>query len=250
LWKHFETAEGKRLETRIIEKVEASKGPDAWEFRTYQWNDAGDDVTEVIDGAENVLGTDHDIPAVEDCTECHSGGDNNAMGMAPLGPDQLTDAALGFSAIQLNHADSDTTLTSLMNDGWLSDAIATSDATIPGDATAQAALGYMHANCGHCHGGERPHGNMVVWIPVGTPTVEATTTYLDTVGVSVGPTMGMGLQDMPGTRIVAGDPTNSAIPWRMGKRTDDDAPMPPLATEVVDDDGLAAVEAWIVALGG
>jgi hypothetical protein len=61
--------------------------------------------------------------------------------------------------------------------------------------------------------------------------------------------MSTGLEEMPDIRILPGDPDNSAIPWRMGKRTDDDAPMPPIATEVVDDEGLAAVEAWIVALG-
>ncbi len=249
MWKHFATEAGVRLETRRIEKVADQDGPDGWEFETYVWNEAGDDVTAVEDGATNVLGTDHDIPSIMDCSNCHSGGANGMMG-APLDPEQYRDTPLGFSAIQLNHDGSDTTLTSLAADGWFDGTVSTTDAVMPGDATAQAALGYLHANCGHCHGGAEPAKNMTLWIEVGTPTVEASTTYQNTVDQMTDPApMSMGLEELPAFRIVPGDPDNSAVPWRMRQRTDDDAPMPPLATEVVDEQGVAAVEAWIVALG-
>jgi hypothetical protein len=61
-----------------------------------------------------------------------------------------------------------------------------------------------------------------------------------------------GLEDMPEIRIVAGDSANSALVWRMQQRRDgneeDDAPMPPLASDVVDDEAVTAVSAWIDSL--
>jgi hypothetical protein len=44
-----------------------------------------------------------------------------------------------------------------------------------------------------------------------------------------------------------GDPAQSAIAHRMGAR-DSLVQMPPLASEVVDEMGVAAIEAWITAL--
>jgi len=106
-WKHFETPSGVRLETRVIEKTSDQLGVEGWDFQTYIWNEAGNDVTPVTDGLENVLGTGHDIPAIEDCSECHSGGANQRN--ASLSQDELLDLALGFGAIQLNHEVSETT---------------------------------------------------------------------------------------------------------------------------------------------
>ncbi|MEM7151532.1 MAG: hypothetical protein AAF799_01775 [Myxococcota bacterium] len=249
-WKHFISQEGVFLETRRFEKTIDTRGPDGWTFATYVWNEEGDDVEAVVNGAENVLGSDHDIPSVADCTQCHSGGASGmTMGPGPM-QDELTDVPLGFSAIQLNHDGSDTTLSSLDADGWLDGTVSTTDAVMPGDATATEALGYLHANCGHCHGGSSPAGGMTLWVDVGTATVEESTTYQNTVDVPTGEAPGMGLEDLPDLRIAPGDPENSALPWRMSRRTMDDAPMPPLATEVVDDDGVDAVEAWITSLGG
>jgi hypothetical protein len=48
-------------------------------------------------------------------------------------------------------------------------------------------------------------------------------------------------------QIAPGDPDRSVVVLRMRARGDD-AQMPPLATEVVDAAGLAAVSAWIAAL--
>ncbi|MGH1343697.1 MAG: hypothetical protein ACRBN8_19220 [Nannocystales bacterium] len=243
LWKHFETADGARLETRRIEKMSDDVGPGAWAFETFEWNEAGDAVTAVMNGSENVLGTDHDIPAVADCSQCHNGGEGG-MG----GGGATHDAVLGFSALQLNHDDTDVTLDSLAADGLLTTAVASADAVIPGDATAEAALGVLHANCGHCHGGDTPSGGMRLFVTVGHDAVTQTPTYIDTVGVDIGMSAVMGIPDY---RILAGSPADSAVPWRMGQRDGGGmgaAQMPPLATEVVDDEGVAAVDAWINSL--
>ncbi len=243
LWKHFETTGGLRVETRRIEKVSDDVGPDAWVFETFEWNEAGDAVEAVVNGSENVLGTDHDIPAVADCAECHNGGEDG-MG----GGGATHDAVLGFSALQLNHEDTDVTLASLSDDGLLSAAVPVAAAVIPGDATAEAALGVMHANCGHCHGGDTPSGGMRLFVTVGHDAVTETPTYIDTVGVEIGMSPVVGIPDY---RILGGSVADSAVPWRMGQRDGDGmgaAQMPPLATEDVDDDGVAAVEAWINSL--
>ncbi len=246
-WKHFQTEDGRRLETRVLEKTADVKGEPGWAFETYVWNEAGDDVTRVTEGLRDVLGTQHDIPEEDDCAECHSGGDNDWE--ASLGQDELLDLALGFGAIQLNHGGSDTTLESLTSDGWLSGSVSVADAVIPGDATARAALGYLHANCGSCHGGGKPAKRLTMSVPVGTPRVEDTPTYQGNVDEATDLNdRARGLEEMPTTRIVPGDPDNSALVWRMKQRTGDDAPMPPLATDVVDEQGVEAVVAWIESL--
>lgn len=238
---------GVRLETRLLEKVDLAAGPGAWDMRVFAWNLDQDAVTEVTLAADperqNVLGTDHDIPSAAQCTECHSG---------------TRDAVAGFSAIQLNHADAGTTLQNLMDEGLLTDAIALTDAVIPGDATARAGLGYLHVNCGHCHHAPLPVSppdtemchtlacvtGLHMWMDVGTPSVEMSATYLTAVNqpstffVATAP-----------CRIHPGMPGSSVIIARMSVRGEI-ARMPPLATEIVHSEGVTAVSAWISTLSG
>ncbi len=246
-WKHFETAEGMRLETRVIEKVADLRGEAGWAFETYAWNEAGDDVERVTRGRRDVLGTDHDIPAEDDCSECHSGGENQRD--ASLPQDELLELALGFGAIALNHNGSNTTLETLWAAGRLSDEISTVDAVVPGNDTAREALGYLHVNCGSCHGGGAPSKDMNLVVPVGLTAVEDTPTYQQTIDQPTDPdSRADGIEEMPTTRITPGEPDQSAIVWRMQQRGDDDAQMPPLATNVVHEAGVAAVVAWIESL--
>lgn len=247
-WKHFATPEGARLETRVIEKTANLRGTEGWSFETYVWNAAGNDVVPVTAGLRDVLGTAHDIPAVDDCSECHSGGANRRD--ASLGQDELLDVALGFGAIQLNHdGGAETTLEALMADGRLSEVIPLTSAVIPGDATARAALGYLHGNCGSCHGGAAPAKDLSMFIAVDTATVEATGTFQGTVNRRTDPNWrATGLQGMPRVRVVPGDADNSALVWRMMRRGDDDAQMPPLATDIVDRAAVAKISDWINSL--
>ena len=244
LWKRFETDDGVRLETRVVEKVDDLKGEVGWTFETYAWNEAGDAVEGLTRGRRDVLGTDHDIPEVDACAECHSGGANQHE--SRLSQADLLDLPLGFGAIALNHTDSETTLASLSADGWLSHDLALEDAVVPGDETARDALGYLHVNCGSCHGGGEPAKDMTLAVPVGHSRVEDTPTYQQTVGHPTDDdSRRSGIEDMPPVRITPGDPSQSAIVWRMRQRDRTDAQMPPLATDVVHDAGVAAVSAWI-----
>ena len=58
-----------------------------------------------------------------------------------------------------------------------------------------------------------------------------------------------GLENMPSIRIVPGNDQESAFVWRMKQRSgddeDDDAQMPPLGTEQVDNTGVDIVSRWI-----
>ena len=248
LWKHFQTGEGKRLETRVLTKVEPLQGPDAWLFETYVWNELGDTVTSIREGQRDVLGTSHDIPRLRDCDDCHSGGKNKRD--VHLEGGDYSDVALGFDAIQLNHDDSPTTLIGLIDQGLLSHRFNPAGAVIPGDVIAKQALGYLHGNCGSCHGGAAPAKDVVMRVPVNVMTVQETPTYLTNVGQMTNPgERATGLENLPSVRIVPGDAQESALVWRMKQRSgedeDDDAQMPPLATEQVDHTGVDIVSRWI-----
>ena len=82
-----------------------------------------------------MLGTEHDVPEQADCKTCHN---------------EMQDFVLGFSALQLSHDQGGVNLASLIEGERLSAPPAT-PFTIPGDAAARGALGYLHANCGTCH---------------------------------------------------------------------------------------------------
>lgn len=87
-------------------------------------------------------------------------------------------------------------------------------------------------------------------ISIGAPTVQETPTYLTNVGQMTNPgERATGLEDMPSRRIVPGNDQESALVWRMKQRSgddeDDDAQMPPLGTEQVDNTGVDIVSRWI-----
>lgn len=62
---------------------------------------------------------------------------------------------LGFSAVQLAGSEPPLSLDALARAGRLTQ-VPERAPTIPGSALDRAALGYLHANCGHCHNRQRP----------------------------------------------------------------------------------------------
>jgi hypothetical protein len=139
LWKEF-TRDGVRVETRMLAKV----GPadDDWIAAAYLWDDDDKDATLALDGIVNARGTAHDVPAAAQCMGCHGG---------------TMSRALGFSAMQLPwHTDNgDVSLESLRDAHRLTQA-PSAPFSLPGNAETQRALGYLHANCAHCHNQQRP----------------------------------------------------------------------------------------------
>lgn len=217
LFKEFSLA-GKRLETRLV--VRTGTGDTDYWMGAFLWNDDESDAKLAVDGADNVLGTEHDVPASKRCYTCHDG---------------VPGRILGFSAVQL----------SAIPNALLSDP-PKSVYHPPGDAAAQQALGYLHANCGHCHnpmGSARPDTDMDLQLRVSDDTVEGTNTYQTSVGVMLQYFDQSGLM----LRIEPGKPEQSAIVYRMNERGDR-RQMPPIATEQIHKQGVAWVKAWIATL--
>lgn len=227
--------DGVRLETRLLEKTDPGVGLGAWDMRAYAWNEAQNAVEDVTNQhagiRENVLGTDHNIPSGADCVRCHGG----------------LDVVNGFSAIMLNHDGGGVTLQTLIDDSLLTQPISPADAEVPGDPTAVEALGYLHANCGHCHreNSSDPLASsrgLWMWLNVGTSSVETADAYVTAVGE-------IAEFSHPGApcRIHPGHPDTSLILARMEDR-DGLLQMPPLATKHVHTEGVNAVRAWIATL--
>ena len=221
-WKEF-SRDGTRLETRLLWKTE-----DGWIHVAYAWNEAQTEAIATTRGAEDVLGTQHDIPTRIECRECHQGA---------------ADTLLGVSALQLAHDGQGLTLEQLEADGRLTDAPPAGLARP--DTLEWNALGYLHANCGTCH---NPRGkgfervDIELWLRASELEVTSTRAYVTCVGVAIEQTTG---DDT--ARIAPGLPEDSALITRMRLRGEEEA-MPPIASERTDDAGIALVEQWIESL--
>ncbi len=227
VWKEF-TVGSVRVETRLQYKAGPNKAD--WVMIAYQWRSDLRNADAVPGGVQNARGTAHDIPSTEDCLFCHG---------------NMKDSLLGVSAIQLSHSLPGMTLMSLVNDNRLSSPPPT-PFTIPGDLVAEGALGYLHANCGTCHNPASDVSALTglrLWESTGAlDTVENTIAYRTTVGQPNGA--------LPQFHVIEpGDPDRSELVLRMSVRgTASPTQMPPLATEVVDLEGVAKVRAWIESL--
>lgn len=243
-WKTF-SAGSKVIETRMLHRF--GSGALDWTYAAYQWpadaNSAALDPSQaklVPDvGLKDANGTTHDIPSVGQCKQCHNG---------------LPEKVLGFGAIQLSHTaqGSDVDIESISNLGWLS-VPAAQGFKPPGNAVQQAALGYLHGNCGGCHSEitPQPPGNPQLLRLMVAQTDYATS---DAVTSTVGVTTVSGRPQITGKpRIAPMDPTNSSILIRMKSRVPPDDPntaaglqMPPLGTELADTDGgIKLITDWV-----
>ena len=223
VWKEFSRG-GVRVETRLLQKV--GPGPEDWVPMAYLWNDSRTDANAVADGVIDALGTQHNVPAATECMGCHGGRESRL---------------LGFSAIQLSHAGppGGLNLRELTRRNLLS-APPPGDFVVPGDERAKAALGYLHANCSHCHNQNRPQGDgLRCFDPRNTidfslrvedlGSVEQTATYRTAIG----------------SVVERGNPSGSEVIRRASSRGGIETSMPPLGTEDVDNHGISLLQAWI-----
>ncbi|HKQ72001.1 MAG TPA: hypothetical protein VJT73_21800 [Polyangiaceae bacterium] len=230
-WKEF-SYRGKRIETRYLEKT-----PDGDWFRTTYRFDADESTAkELTSGELHVPGTDHDsyeIPTQIDCGSCHVG---------------RRDGILGFEAIALSSEKATGLTFGLLKRLGLIENAPERPLIVPGGATERAALGYLHMNCGvACHNENREafawwSGLHMRLEAEDLGSVIATNTWKTAVGVtsySVAPDRKHFF-----ARIAPGEPSKSAIPYRDAER-ETLLQMPPLATHVIDREGLAIVRKWI-----
>ncbi len=246
LWKEFAFG-GQPVETRYIERR-----ADGWLYAAYQWTaDGGNAVLVSSRGQGGTFplggGRSHAIPSVTDCRVCHE------LGRTPV---------IGFSLLQLSpdrdpgalHAEPgapDLDLADLVAAGLLVGLppafLETPPRISARDETERVALGYMHGNCGHCHNADGPLRNLGLALRhVSGAAVEpglATTVGKPIVDPAPGQTSDAVL------RIAPGDPARSALAQRVGSRWAA-LQMPPLGTEVVDEDAYKLIRKWIAELGG
>jgi hypothetical protein len=241
IYKTF-SVNGKKIETRVMEKVEPGASYDSWIFTAYAWQADQHTIIAAPAGETNWLGSGHDIPSQDLCAKCHTM--------------QGLDAVNGFGALLLNHAeDGGLTLKQLLDQKRLTNGngaapnVSLQNATFPGDAVTKAGLGYLHANCGNCHGGDSPRANMSLWSTVGT------TSLTDTGFMKTTPCLCLqkwtGRRNKSGVpfelRVAPGHSALSGVIGRMRVRGVNEQ-MPPYATNDVDNDGVADVSALIDSL--
>ena len=150
---------------------------------------------------------------------------------------------LGFSAIQLPRrgAPDQLGLDDLDRLGIVSHPVAGIDNDLPGSTLEQSALGYLHANCAHCHNQARPpraadalrcfdpERPFSFALRIGElGHVDQTATY----------------RTVRGNMIAPGDVEGSVVIMRVRSR-DEWWGMPALGTETVDAEGVALLEQWI-----
>jgi hypothetical protein len=221
---------GVPLETRLIERIADTGDPrrDFW-MGSFVWLPDGSDAVFRAEGAVNINGTDHDAPAADKCETCHIGE-----------PGRL----LGFSAVQLSGS-AVFSLRDAKDLGILSQPPPLDDYGLPGDPPVRAALGYLHANCGHCH---NPSGhswssttmNLRAFASERGLAPEQTTIWQNTVNVPLQSFMKPGFAK----RVVPASPDTSALLYRMSVRIEMEE-MPPLATKHEDPTGVGVIRAWI-----
>jgi hypothetical protein len=242
-WKEFRFS--RRAETRFIEHT-----AQGWQYAAYAWSE---DESEALLAPERGIphgalirdGVRHDIPSRSDCKSCHEGS-----------PSRI----LGFSTLQLS-ADRDpnaphaeplsngmVTLRTLVARGLvrgLPGHLADGAPRIAAESsTARAAIGYLHANCGHCHtlSGELASLKFSLQYPLAAPPSAhppALATTLGQISKFVPSSW-----DAPGDRVVAGQPDRSVLALRMASRNPV-AQMPPFGSRIVDDEAVALIRRWI-----
>ena len=231
LWKEFSVT-GQRVETRLLYKSGSSD--DDWIALSYVWNDAQSEAVAAPWGVVNARG-DHDVPAAGECMACHGGRKGRV---------------LGFSAVQLAEpadpppsagAPAALDLHELIAEQRLSSA-PSAPLSVPGNEVERAALGYLHANCSHCHNQDRPRSN-------GARCFDPKKSYDFTLRVSAldAPQSTPTYRTAVGSAFKPGNPGGSKAIDLVSDRGLFKQ-MPPLATEHVDALAVANLRAWVQAL--
>ncbi len=235
LMKNFRV-QGQLVETRLF-----MRHPDGvWAGYTWRWNGAQTAATRVRGGATvNLPGEDWSIPSEAQCLQCHTQGAGRSLGLevAQLNG-SLTYAATGRTANQLTTLDEIGLFAPRLSppaaqQPALPDPFGTSG-TLDGRARA-----YLHTNCANCH---RPGGSTPSPMDLRSATALAATNACNA-------TPQAGDLGIAGALIIApGDADRSVLVLRMDRR--DAAGMPPVASHVVDAQGVALIRDWIAALAG
>ncbi len=245
LWKEFAVS-GRPVETRYIEH----RADGGWTYASYVWNEAGTDATLApergmtvsVPGAPGGL---YAVPARGDCLACHGGAPTPVLGFGALqlssDRDPLAPHATAPQPGELN-------LPRLLARGLLRGLPAALRAQPPRIAAAtpveRAALGYLHANCGHCH--HRAGGQVPVALTLAQRVAAPAASRAEVLQSTVEALSRFQLAGQPAHQpvIAPGQPQRSVLVARLQSRQPQ-IQMPPLGTQVPDSEGQSLVERWI-----
>lgn len=218
------SVDGRRVETRLLVQHELED----WTGYSYAWNAAGTDAELVAGNRLATLpsGKRWYYPSTGDCAACHTPAAGYTLGLETrqlLGP--RAGAALGALDAKTNATVDRSSVKALA---------ALDDPSASLEARARS---YLHSNCSICHRQGSIAGSAEIDLRFDTPLAESNLCSEPRVS-------DLGVK---GARLVTpGAPERSVIALRM--RALDERRMPKLASRVVDEAGLAAVEAWIKSL--
>ena len=232
------------VETRLLIKAGESE---RWEGFSYRWNEAGTDAELLIPGGTTRYEivdpeapggrshVDYRFPASEDCSRCHTPQVGLVLGVRTAQLNGLHDYG-GTVAHQLETWNRLGLFTEEIGGGF-EDFPRWEDPADDSVSPAARARSYLAANCANCH---RPGGLRRTEIDLRYDT------ELDAAGiVNVPPNL-----DIDGVHrrvVMPGDAGNSVLVLRMLAL--DDRRMPPLASGIIDEEGVRIVSRWIDGLG-
>lgn len=244
-WKEF-SVDGRRVETRLIERT--ANGD--WRFVAYVWNGSQSDATLAPAAGIAALplpgGGSYAIPGEADCRACHEGGASPVLGFTAL---QLSPDRDPMAPRAEALGPGDITLASLAASGRLTGfprrLLEEPPRIHAPTAAGRAVLGYLNANCGHCHADP---ARMSAAVPVGLQlAVDPADPDAGTAGVrrlveAESRYRARGAADA--RHVVPGDPQAGTLLARMRSR-DPRIQMPPLGTTKPDLEAIALIERWI-----
>jgi uncharacterized repeat protein (TIGR03806 family) len=209
-----------------------------WAGYTYEWNGAGTDATRVTGGKTVTIGgQDWIFPSEGQCLACHTEAAGRSLGLetGQLNGNLLYPAT-GRTANQLFTLNSINTLSPPIPDPSTQPVIPDPFGT--GGTQAERARAWLHTNCSFCH---RPGGPTPSTMDLRYTTQLAATNTCNALPQS-------GDLGLPGARIIApGAPGSSVLLERIDQRGTG-VTMPPLASSLVDDQGVQLISAWINSL--
>ena len=223
---------GTYLETRLF-----MKHVTGWAGYSYQWSDDQNDavlVTGLSPEEISINNITHLLPSRGQCFECHTGATNVLLGSEASQFDFEMVYPNGVEGNQLDALAGSGYLTGKPSLSQVTELVSIDDMSASFEARARS---YLHSNCSGCH---RPGG------PGSQLDFRIQTSLSDTMACNQVPNSGdLGINN---PRIIAtGESARSVLITRIST-TDSNIRMPPIATQVVDDDAVNVISQWINSL--
>lgn len=238
----------KLVETRLFVHHDA----DTWVGYSYAWSeDQGSATIVPSDGAEVMFNTgsrtvDWHYPSRDNCMKCHKPTGGSTLGPETAQMNRTADSG-GMNQIDLIKQMGlfDNTVPTPYKAAMVTPYPSQVGSPASSATVEQKARSYLHANCAFCHRPDDPdffYTDLRLGVPFADMGVCGQDPQKSDLGV------------IGSKRLDPGNPMNSLMWLRMKAAADDGSRepdrMPPIASYVVDTDGVNAVGDWISSLSG